>query len=134
MGTYLDYFGDPTIPEEKRKEFTHRVLTILDQGGMLDLEDVRLCGKRVWLLKPPQALPGKDTIPFCYNYFEQDSWESAGYEPATCRFHTNKVGWRQFNLVCSAVYVLYEFYTDTFGIANEDDHVYDARKIIGWLN
>ena len=134
MGTYLDYFGDPTIPEEKREEFTQRVLTILDQGGMLDLEDVRLFGKRVWLLKPPQVLPGKDTIPFCYNYFEQDSWESAGYEPATCRFHTNKVGWRQFNLVCSAVYVLYEFYTDTFGIANEDDHVYDARKIIGWLN
>ena len=69
MGTYLDYFGDPTIPEEKREEFTQRVLTILDQGGMLDLEDVSLFGKRVWLLKPPQALPGKDTIPFCYNYF-----------------------------------------------------------------
>ena len=126
MGTYLDYFGDPTIPEEKREEFTQRVLTILDQGGMLDLEDVSLFGKRIWLLKPPQDLPGKDIIPFCYNYFEQDSWESAGYEPVTCRFHTNKVGRRQFNLVCSAVYVLYEFYTDTFGIANEDDHVYDA--------
>ena len=134
MGTFLGYFGDQTIPEEKREEFNQRVLTIMDQGGMLDLEDVSLFGKRVWLLKPPQALPGKDTIPFCYNYFEQDSWESAGYDPTSCSFHTNKVGWRQFNLVCSAVYVLYEFYTDSFGIANEDDHVYDAWKIIGWLN
>lgn len=134
MGTFLGYFGDQTIPEEKREEFNQRVLTILNQGGMLDLEDVSLFGKRVWLLKPPLALPGKDTIPFCYNYFEQDSWESAGYDPTSCSFHTNKVGWRQFNLVCSAVYVLYEFYTDSFGIANEDDHVYDAWKIIGWLN
>ena len=134
MGTFLGYFGDQTIPEEKREEFNQRVLTILDQGGMLDLENVSLFGKRVWLLKPPQALPGKDTILFCYNYFEQDTWETGGYDPTFCSFHTNKVGWRQFNLVCSAVYVLYEFYTDSFGIASEDAHVYDAREIIGWLN
>ena len=119
MGTFLGYFGDQTIPEDKREEFTQRVLTILDQGGMLDLEDVSLFGKRVWLLKPPQALPGKDTILFCHNYFEQDTWETGGYDPTSCSFHTNKVGWRQFNLVCSAVYVLYEFYTDSFGIASE---------------
>lgn len=134
MGTFLGYFGDQTIPEDKREEFTQRVLTILDQGGMLDLEDVSLFGKRVWLLKPPQALPGKDTILFCHNYFEQDTWETGSYDPTSCSFHTNKVGWRQFNLVCSAVYVLYEFYTDSFGIASEDVHIYDAREIIGWLN
>lgn len=134
MGTFLGYFGDQTIPEDKREEFTRRVLTVLDQGGMLDLEDVSLFGKRVWLLKPPQALPGKDTILFCHNYFEQDTWETGSYDPISCCFHTNKVGWRQFNLVCSAVYVLYEFYTDSFGIASEDAHVYDAREIIGWLN
>ena len=134
MGTFLGYFGDQTIPEDKREEFTQRVLTILDQGGMLDLEDVSLFGKRVWLLKPPQALPGKDAVLFCHNYFEQDTWETGSYDPTSCSFHTNKVGWRQFNLVCSAVYVLYEFYTDSFGIASEDAHVYDAREIIGWLN
>lgn len=33
MGTFLGYFGDQTIPEDKREEFTRRVLTILDQGG-----------------------------------------------------------------------------------------------------
>ena len=134
MGTFLGYFGDQTIPKDKREEFTRRVLTILDQGGMLDLEDVSLFGKRIWLLKPPQALPGKDTILFCHNYFEQDTWETGGYDPTSCSFHTNKVGWRQFNLVCSAVYVLYEFYTPSFGIASEDAQVYNAREIIGWLN
>ena len=134
MGTFLGYFGDKTIPEDKREEFNQRVLTILDQGGIMDQEMICLLGRRLWLLTPPQAMPGLDTILFCYNYFEHDTWETGGYNPLLCSFSTNKVGWRQFNRVCSAVYVLYEFYTQTFGIASEDAHVFDAREIIGWLN
>ena len=133
MGTYLGYFGGRTIPEDKREEFTRRVLTILDQGGMMDLEEVSMFGKKIYLMKPLQIQPGQETITFCYNYFENDIWETAGYRPGTCRFYTNKVGWRQFDLVCSAVYVLYEFYADSFGMANRNDHVYDVREIIGWL-
>ena len=38
MGTYLGYYGDRTIPEDKREEFTRRVLTILEQGGMMDFD------------------------------------------------------------------------------------------------
>lgn len=134
MGTYLGYFGDRTISEDKRKEFTRRVLTILDQGGMMDLEEVSMFGRKIWLMKPLQIQPGQESLTFCYNYFENDIWETAGYRPDTCRFYTNKVGWRQFDLVCSAVYVLHEFYADSFGMANRDDRIYDARKIIGWLN
>ena len=134
MGTYLGYFGDRTIPVDKREEFTRRVLTILDQGGMMDLEEVSMFGKKIWLLKPLRIQPGQESLTFCYNYFENDIWETAGYRPGSCRFYTNKVGWRQFDLVCSAVYVLHEFYANSFGMANRDDHVYDARKIIGWLN
>ena len=134
MGTYLGYFGDRTVPENKREEFTRRVLTILNQGGMMDLEEVSMFGKKIWLMKPLQIQPGRESITFCYNYFENDIWETAGYRPDTCRFYTNKVGWRQFDLVCSAVYVLHEFYADSFGMANRDDRVYDAQEIIGWLN
>ena len=134
MGTYLGYFGDRTIPEDKREEFPQRVLTILNQGGMMDLEEVSMFGRKIWLMKPLQIQPGQESLTFCYNYFENDIWETAGYRPDTCRFYTNKVGWRQFDLVCSAVYVLHEFYADSFGMANRDDHVYDAREIIGWLN
>ena len=134
MGTYLGYFGDRTIPEDRREEFTRRVLTILDQGGMMDLEEVSMFGKKIWLMKPLQIQPGRESITFCYNYFENDIWETAGYRLDTCRFYTNKVGWLQFDMVCSAVYVLYEFYAKSFGMANRDDHVYDAREIIGWLN
>lgn len=134
MGKYLGYFGNRTTPEDKREEFTRRVLTILAQGGMMDLEEVSMFGKKIYLMKPLQIQPGQESLTFCYNYFENDIWETAGYRPGSCRFYTNKVGWRQFDLVCSAVYVLHEFYANSFGMANRDDHVYDARKIIGWLN
>lgn len=134
MGTYLGYFGDRTIPEDKWEGFTQRVLTILNQGGMMDLEEVSMFGKKIYLMKPLQIQPGQESLTFCYNYFENDIWETAGYRPGSCRFYTNKVGWRQFDLVCSAVYVLHEFYANSFGMVNRDDHVYDAREIIGWLN
>lgn len=134
MGTYLGYFGSQTIPADKREEFTQRVLTILDQGGMMDFEQVQMFGRKLWLLTPPRLRPGRESITFCYNYFENDIWETAGYRPGSCRFYTNKVGWRRFDLVCSVVYVLHEFYAESFGMANRDDRVYDAREIIGWLN
>ncbi len=47
MGTFLGYFGDQTIPEDKREEFNQRVLTILDQGGMMDQEMISLLGRRL---------------------------------------------------------------------------------------
>ena len=47
MGKYLGYFGNRTTPEDKREEFTRRVLTILDQGGMMDLEEVSMFGKKI---------------------------------------------------------------------------------------
>mgnify|MGYP001184799670 CR=1 FL=1 len=134
MGTFLGYFGDITIPEDKQEEFTQRVLTILDQGGMMELEEVCIFGKQVWLMKPLQIQPGEEQVLFQYNYFENDFWETAGYRPETCSFFTGKVGCRQFDRVCSAVYVLYEFYSDTFGIANQNGLIYSARAIIGWLN
>ena len=98
------------------------------------MEEVSMFGKKIYLMKPLQIQPGQESLTFCYNYFENDIWETAGYRPGSCRFYTNKVGWRQFDLVCSAVYVLHEFYANSFGMANRDDHVYDAREIIGWLN
>lgn len=44
MGTYAGYYGDMDIPEEKRDEFTQRVLTLLTQGGMMGNEEVTLFG------------------------------------------------------------------------------------------
>lgn len=133
MGTFLGYYGNPTIPEDKHQEFTERVLKILDQGGMMDVETVSLFGRNVDLLQPP-GVDDNGNVLFCCNYFENFVWETGLYRPATAQLHTNKVGTRQFNLVSRALYVLNEFYAETFGIAEEDGYIYNAQRTIGWLN
>ncbi len=53
MGTFTGYYGDMTIPEEKREEFTQRALTVLTHGGMMGDEEVNLFGDSLLLLSPP---------------------------------------------------------------------------------
>lgn len=134
MGTFLGYYGERKIPEGRREEFEERLLRLLDQGGMLQAEEVNLYGKRVFLLKKLEPDCEDNTVSFCYNYFEDSTWETAGYERESMRFFSNKVGTRQFNLICSAAYVLTEFYAETFGVAEQDGRVYAARDLIGWMN
>ena len=133
MGTFIGYRGEQTIPEEKREEFTERVTKILHEGGMFWREYVRIDGKELILLEPYHV--GRSGA-YCvdYNYFEDSAWEVAGYDPETATFFTNKVGNFEFNAVLSAIYVLYEFYTEKFGIAEEDGKPYNASPYISWLN
>lgn len=134
MGTFLGDYGGTGIPENKLEECTRRMLKILDAGGMMDIEAVSLYGRRLVLLRRPEVDMDSTSVCFCYNYFENDCWETAGYHPENGCFVTNKVGTRQFNLVSRAVYVLLEFYDASFRISEEDGHVYDAQNILGWLN
>lgn len=101
---------------------------------MMDIDEVSLYGRRLVLLRRPEVDMDSNSVCFCYNYFENDCWETAGYHPENGCFVTNKVGTRQFNLVCRAVYVLLEFYDESFRISEEDGHVYDAQSVLGWLN
>lgn len=71
MGTSLRYFGDITIPEDKKKEFTQRVLAILNQGGMMELEEVCIFGKQIWLMTPPQMRSGEEQVLFHYNFLKR---------------------------------------------------------------
>lgn len=134
MGTFLGDYGGTEIPENKLEECTQHVLRILDVGGMMDIEEVSLYGRRLVLLRKPEIDTDSNSVCFCYNYFENDCWETAGYHPENGCFVTNKVGTRQFNLICRAVYVLLEFYDESFRISEEDGHVYDAQSVLGWLN
>lgn len=133
MGTFAGYYGDMTIPEDKREEFSGRVLTLLTQGGMMGYEKVKLFGSSLPLLTPPK-LDEEGRFPHNYNYFEDDAWEDHCYDANTCRFYGGKIGYREFSRVAGAVYVLYEFYTPTFGVAHFDGDVYDEKLAIGWLN
>lgn len=133
MGVFAEYVGNRNIPEDKRTEFTERVLEILRQGGMMKLDQVAIYNKKIGLLQPPM-LNREGEVEFRYNYFEDDAWEVAGYCSQQNHFWSNKIGSLEFNSVILAVYVLYEFYTDDFGMATECGAIIDARKIVGWLN
>lgn len=133
MGTFAGYYGDMTVPEEERDEFTRRMIYLLGQGGMMCIEHVQIFGKEINLLAP--LVPDKDDwIVFRYNYFEDDAWEPAAYNIRTAKFSSEKIGSQQFCVVICAAYVLYEFYTKEFGIAELDGMIYRGNPFIGWLN
>ncbi|MDO4268652.1 MAG: hypothetical protein Q4C73_09265, partial [Eubacteriales bacterium] len=133
MGTFAGYYGDRVVPPERREEFSARVLTILQEGGMMRIEPINLYDKSIYLLSPLKANEKGDIL-FSYNYFENSFWETAGYNVNEAIFFSNKIGWGIFHTVVCAVYVLYEFYSSTFGIAEVDGRIFDARKIIRWFN
>ena len=133
MGTFAGYLGDRSVPPELREEFSARVLTILKEGGMMGIEQSNLYGKTIYLLSPLTANEKGDIL-FSYNYFENAFWETAGFNVNEVSFFSNKIGWGTFHNVVCAVYVLYEFYSSSFGIAEADGRIFDARGIIRWFN
>lgn len=133
MGTFLNYYGDMKIPENKLEEYIEKVKKILTYGGMVQFETVKLFDKEIALIKTPTE-NNDGRIRFHYNVIGDEAWETASFNTKTGCFNTNKVGWAEFNWVCSAVYVLTEFFTDSFGLAACNGDIYDATEIIGWLN
>lgn len=130
MGTFTGYYGNMTIPEEKRNEFTLRMFRLLEQGGMMDSEQVQIYGKQISLLTP--LAPNEDgRVLFEYNYFEDNIWETASYNIKTNELSTNKIGSRQFCVFVCAAYLLYEFYTKEFGIAERDGMIFHRYSYIG---
>lgn len=133
MGTFAGFLGNPTIPEEKRDEFNRRMLYLLEQGGMLNIEQIQIYGKQIGLFAPLK--PDEDNcVVFRYNWFEDDYWEPACYEIDTNELHTRKIGYSKFCAVICAAYVLYEFYTKEFGIAERDGMIFYGDSYIGWIN
>ena len=133
MGVFAEYIGNMNISEEKREKFTECVLEILRQGGMMQCSQLALYNRKIILIQSP-VLDEEGETEFSYNYFEDDVWETAVYCSSNNHFWTNIIGSRQFNRVILAVYVLYEFYADDFGMVLECGEIIDARFIIGWLN
>ena len=133
MGTYIGFCGDGTIPPNKVNEYVKRAERILDQGGMFDVETVQMFGKKLFLLKQPEA-DYKGNLLFDRNYFENTCWEVAGIKTQDGTVWTNKVGWLHFNLVARALYVLREYYIQGGGLFLQDGEVTPVRRTIGWLN
>ena len=134
MGVFASYDGNIEIPAPLRTEFNQRMLKLLNLGGMMQIEKVSMFGKEILLLKP-LSLSEKNEVSFYFNYFEDDSWETACFYADDSSLWSGKIGNLEFNNVMSAAYMLYELYTKDIGFARVDGALIDEPDfIIGWFN
>lgn len=133
MGVFGGYTGSMRIAEEEKETFGRQVAKILNYGGMMQFEQVSMYGRKLELLKPIELYPG-GTVHFHYNYFEDDAWETAGFDAEDMHFWSEKIGSAEFCDVVTAVYVLYEMYDEKPGHAKVDGKFVSSRIYAGWLN
>lgn len=134
MGTFAMLFqkAGAEIPDEKREEFRARIEKLFQMGGMMEVEQVQLCGKKVVTIKKVSMHDyGMD---FYYNYFEDDCWENAGFSSKRGHVWSEKIGWREFHRVVVAAYVLESLYVDGPAVAMVNDELVTSRAYIGWIN
>lgn len=133
MGSFAYYQGNNNILAEKRSLFASQMCRILNLGGMMRTDDVKMFGHTITLLQPiPQIKEGK--FHFYYNYFEDRPWESVGFDATDCDLWSEKIGDHEFSDVITAAYMLYEVYDPSYGFAKKDRYFVEAATTIGWLN
>ncbi|MBQ7919325.1 MAG: hypothetical protein IJ324_05235 [Lachnospiraceae bacterium] len=133
MGTFGGYYGNCHIDDEKKEVFNEQMAKILNYGGMMDHEEVKIYGQEICLLNP-FALREKGYINFYYNYFEDNSWETASYEPEKTSLWTEKIGYAEFADVVMAAYFLYEVYDSNPGFVVINADTINYTEYVGWLN
>ncbi len=134
MGTFaaLFYKAGAGIPDEKREEFRVRMEKLFQMGGMMEMEQVQLCGiKAVTIKKASMHDYGMD---FYYNYFEDDCWENAGFDSKSGNVWSGKIGWREFHRVVVAAYVLESLYINGPAVAMVNGDIVTSQEYIGWIN
>lgn len=107
------------------------MIKILNYGGMMSFDVVHAMGHDIALLRPVKLFPG-GKLTFYYNYFEDESWESAEYDSENCFLWTEKVGSREFADVVLAAYMLYCIYDDFRGTVEYSGNI-DEEWLCGWI-
>lgn len=133
MGTFVNYSGPRQICNEKKEEFSRAVLKLFYYGGMMHVRHVDMYNKELVLLEPID-LESKHNVGFYYNYFEDTSWENAGYKYDTQQIYSNKIGSAEFHDVMTAAYCLYELYDEGMGLVEVNGDVINSAFYIGWIN
>lgn len=133
MGTFAEYIGTMDIPENRRAEYAQWMLRLLHAGGMMSVDEVGLFGHRIRLLYPPE-FDETGRAWGCYNYFEDDFWESWGLNADKGVFSSNKIGGGAFCTAVLAGYVLTALYSQSYGIVTVDGSYVRERRLIGWIN
>ena len=133
MGTFAEYIGTMDIPENQRAQYARQMLRLLHAGGMMSVDEVGLFGHRIRLLYPPE-LDETGRAWGCYNYFEDEFWESWGLNVDTGTFSSNKIGGGAFRAAVLAGYVLTALYSRSYGIVTVDGSYVREHRFIGWIN
>lgn len=133
MGTFADYIGEMDIPEDRRAEYARQMLRLLHAGGMMSVDEVGLFSHRIRLLYPPE-LDETGRAWGCYNYFENEFWESWGLNADRGTFSSNKIGGGAFRTAVLAGYVLTALHSRSYGIVTVDGSYVCERRLIGWIN
>ena len=120
------------VPQEKRKELGEKLYKLMTLAGMMEEGRFSLYGTIYRTLKPIQF--NDDGFYFSYNYFEEDTWEDAGYDEKKGRFWSSKLGHRQFALGILAGYALECAYLPCLSAIDYDGSVSTGRPYLMWAN
>ncbi|MCD8398949.1 MAG: hypothetical protein LUD12_17560 [Lachnospiraceae bacterium] len=134
MGTFANsfYARGAHIPEEKEQEFRERVEKLYQAGGMMDVDRISMFGIEVFTLRKAQM--HEYGMNFYYNYFEEDSWENAGFYLEENRVWSRKIGWLEFNIAVVSAYVLEHLYREGTGGVFVNGELVEEEAYIGWIN
>ena len=133
MGTFVNFTGDMSVPEEEMELFNRYMQKILDIGGIMDLSRVELDFDEIFLLEPVDLSDGEKHS-FCFNYFEDCVLETANYDPAVCKLETGKIGRGEFGRVMLAAYTLYQCILPDCGDLEVNGEKVESDFSVGWLN
>ena len=133
MGTYATYCGRIQIPDEKKQEFNKSMIKLLQLGGMVNFSKVNLYDKEIKLIYPVE-LDKEGKCRFHYNYFEDASWETAGFDSNTNKLWSEKIGSYEFNFVICAGYFLTELYSENYGWVSENGDILNYPDYVQWIN
>ena len=134
MGTYACLYGKccKGIPEDKRLEFQDKIEKVFQSGGMMNMESWQLFGKQVRTIHKTKMYP--KGMNFTYNYFEDDSWENAGFHREENCVYSEKIGEKHFHTAVVSAYVLEEQYTADDVVVIVDGDPVASWEYVGWLN
>lgn len=132
MGTFVYLEGEPKIPDNKKDEFNRNMIKLMHAGCVGTYDTVTLFDKEINLWSPVKKDKEDGVYYFDSNYFEDDVWESCGYDPKNQNLWSNKSGYDSLSETLQGMYLLYELYSDNC-VALINNRCVSA-SYVNWIN
>lgn len=134
MGTYACLFAaqGAEIPKKRRNEFRKRIEKLFQAGGAIEFDITELGEREVVTID--KAKMYEDGMDFCYNYFDDDIHENAGFDRGGCCVWSEKIGTGASCAIIIAAYVLEALYIDEFAYAMVNGEAVEDTCYAAWIN